>query len=80
MNGRRLNLVVGIIGLVFAVAGALESIRLFELISLERQGKCDFVPCADQGTYLSLAVVLALTGIGVAVLVLAVLRHRSSRS
>ena len=80
MNRRRLYLVVGIIGLVCAVAGALESIRLFDLISLERQGKCDFVPCADQGTYLSLAVVLALTGIGVAVLVLAILRQRTSRS
>jgi hypothetical protein len=80
VKGRQVYVVVGIIGLVFAVAGILESFRLFDLISLERQGKCDWLPCADQGTYLSLAVVLALTCIGIAVFMVAVLKLRTPRS
>jgi len=80
VKGRQVYMVVGIIGLLCALVGALESYRLFNLILLERQGKCDWVPCADQGTYRSLAVVLMVTGIGVAVLVAAILRQRTRRS
>jgi hypothetical protein len=80
MKGRRVYLAAEIIGLVWAVVGVLESYRLFRLISLEREGKCDWMPCADAGTYRWLAVFLALAAIGAAVVVVVLLRQRKSRS
>ena len=68
MKARRVYWVAGTIGLVCAVVGLLQSYHLFRLISLEREGKCDFVPCADAGTYGWLGAFLVLTVIGVAVL------------
>jgi len=79
MNGRRIQLVARIIGLVCALAGAVSSYRLFRLISLERSGMCDYLPCADSGTYVWLAVFLALTATGVAVVLVTLLRQRKSR-
>jgi len=76
MRGRRVYVAAGIIGLVCTVVGVFESYRLFLLISLEREGKCDFVPCADNRTYVSLAVFLVLTIVGVAMLSAALLRQR----
>ena len=80
MKGARTSLVAGIIGLVCVVVGVLESYRLFRLIFLEREGKCDYMPCADEGTYRWLAVFLALSAIGVAVVAVVLLRERKSRS
>jgi hypothetical protein len=80
MKGVLVSPITGVIGLVCAVVGILESYRLFRLVSLEREGKCDFIPCADAGTYRWLAVFLALAAIGVAVVVVVLLRQRQSRS
>ena len=80
MKGAPTSWAAGIIGFLCAVVGVLESYHLFRLISLEREGKCDFMPCADAGTYRWLAVFLALSAIGVAALVVVLLRQRKSRS
>jgi hypothetical protein len=80
MKDARTSWAAAIIGLVCAVVGVLESYRLFRLTSLEREGKCDFMPCADTGTYRWLAVFLALAAIGVAALVVVLVRQRKSRS
>ena len=79
MNARRIQFVAGIIGLVSALVGAALSYRLFRLISLQRSGMCDYLPCADSRTYVWLAVFLALTAIGVAIVLLTLLRQRKSR-
>jgi len=79
MNGRRIQFVAGIIGLVCALVGAVFSYRLFRLISMQRAGICDYLPCADSRTYVWLAVFLALTAIGLAVALLTLLRERKSR-
>lgn len=80
MKGAPVSSAAGIIGLVCAVVGILESYRLLRLISLEREGKCDWMPCADAGTYRLLAVFLALAAIGVAVVLVALLGRRKSPS
>ena len=53
------------IGITCVVLGALRASQLIQLILLERQGKCDFVPCANDWTYLAAALygILALTGV-----------------
>ena len=79
MNARRIQFVAGIIGLVCALVGAVFSYRLYRLISLQRAGMCDYLPCADSQTYAWLAVFLALTAIGMAVALLTLLRPRKSR-
>jgi len=70
--------------LLLAVAliavGAFESFRLLRLISLERQGKCDYVPCANEGTYHSLEVFLLLTIVGLLLLGALLLRQRKLRT
>jgi hypothetical protein len=79
-RARRVYLAAAFIGLVCTAVGLFESYRLFRLMSLEREGKCDFMPCADAGTYRWLAVFLALAAIGVAVVVVVLLQQRKSRS
>lgn len=54
---------IGAVGGAAAVIGIVGAARLLNLISLQQQGKCDFVPCADAGTY---HLVLVFTVIGVA--------------
>ena len=80
MTGRRMYLPAGIVGLVCAVVGVFESYRLYHLISEELQGHCDFVPCANLGTYLSLAAFVVLTIFGGALLSAALLRQQKPRS
>ena len=59
------------VGAVSTAVGAWQAYGAFQLISLEREGKCDWVPCANEGTYLSLALFLALIVVGVVVLAVA---------
>lgn len=75
-RARRVYLAAGFIGLVCTAVGVFESYRLFRLISLEREGKCDFVPCADSGAYLWLGAFLVITIFGVATLSAALIRER----
>ncbi|TMG28479.1 MAG: hypothetical protein E6H93_13025, partial [Chloroflexi bacterium] len=53
-------------GVAAMVAGFLKANEAVHLIMLERQGKCDFVPCANDMTYVIAAAfaLLALGGIG----------------
>jgi hypothetical protein len=46
---------------------------------MQRAGICDYLPCADPRTYVWLAAFLALTAIGLAVVLLTLLRQRKSR-
>lgn len=78
-RARRVYVAAGYIGLVCTAIGLFESYRVFRLISLEREGKCDFMPCADAGTYRWLAVFLALTALGAAVALVGLLGQRKSR-
>ncbi len=57
------SIVAGVTCLVVGFVTALPSIRL---IVLERQGKCDYVPCAFDHTYLAagLSASVALAGVG----------------
>jgi hypothetical protein len=78
--------VIGISSIIlFGVAclsvSVLQSWRLVGLILLERQGKCDFLPCADQGTYVAagLFVLVGVAGVGMlAGALLLILQPRSS--
>ena len=68
-------------GVACLSVSVLQSWRLLGLILLERQGKCDFVPCADQGTYVAagLFVLMGLAGVGMlAGAFLLILQPRSS--
>jgi hypothetical protein len=80
MRFRPVYVAIGILGVVCVAVGVLESYRLFILISLERQGKCDFVPCADAGTYGWFAGSLLLTVLGVALVTAVLRRQRRPRS
>ena len=57
-------------GALLTSAGGLEAYRLLRLVSLQLQGKCDWFPCANEGTYLALGVPLAFAVVGVVVLFL----------
>jgi hypothetical protein len=57
-------------GAVITGAAGLEAYRLLRLVSLQLQGKCDWFPCANEGTYLALGVSLAFAVVGVVVLFL----------
>ena len=70
----------GIVGLVCTVVGVFESYRLYQLISEELQGHCDWMPCANLGTYISFAAFVALTIFGGALLSAALLRQQMPRS
>jgi hypothetical protein len=68
-------------GIACLSVSLLQTWRLVGLILLERQGKCDFVPCADQGTYVAagLFVLIGLVGVGMlAGAFLLILQPRSS--
>jgi len=78
MRSRRIFVAAGLVALVCTVVGVLESYRLFRLISQEAQGHCDWMPCANSGTYLSLVAFLLLTAIGLAVALLTLPRQRKS--
>jgi hypothetical protein len=59
---RSVYLAMAAVGGIATVIGGLSTLRVLNLISLQQQGKCDFVPCADAGTY-RLALALALIGV-----------------
>jgi hypothetical protein len=70
-----------VLGVACLSVSVLQSWRLVGLIIIERQGKCDFVPCADQGTYVAalLFVLMGLAGVGLlAGALLLILQPRSS--
>ncbi len=70
-----------VLGVACLSVSVLQSWRLLGLILLERQGMCDFVPCADQGTYVAvgLFVLMGLFGVGLlAGAFLLILQPRSS--
>ncbi len=51
------------VGSVAAVIGVVGSSRLLNLVWLDKQGKCDYLPCADDSAYY---LVIGLAVIGVA--------------
>ena len=57
-------------GALLTGAGGLDAYRLFRLVSLQLQGKCDWFPCANEGIYLALGVSIAFAVVGVVVLFL----------
>lgn len=59
-----------VLGAVLTTIGFLQASKLLHLISLESQGKCDWVPCADTSTYWT-AGIFALVGLIGLALVLA---------
>jgi hypothetical protein len=72
----RINLAGLCLGAVLTSAGGLEAYQLFHRIALQLQGKCDWLPCANDGTYHALGLYLALAVFGVVVLGLAFWRLR----
>jgi hypothetical protein len=70
-----------VVGVACLSVSVFQSWRLVGLILLEMQGKCDYLPCADQGTYLAagLFVLMGLAGVGLlAGAFLLILQPRSS--
>jgi hypothetical protein len=63
-------------GALLTGAGGLEAYRLLRLVSLGLQGKCDWFPCANEGTYLALGVALAFAVVGVVALFLTFRRFK----
>ncbi len=69
------------LGVACLSVSVFQSWRLVGLILLETQGKCDFLPCADQGTYVAAGVFVLMGLVGVGMLagaVLLILQPRSS--
>jgi hypothetical protein len=56
------------IGAALLAAGLLQTFRLIQLISLQSEGKCDYLPCADTTTYVVAGVFLVISLIGLVVL------------
>jgi hypothetical protein len=71
---RAVYLAMAALGGTATVIGGLSTLRVLNLISLQQQGKCDFVPCADAGTY-RMALALALTSVTGIVLLATALVH-----
>jgi hypothetical protein len=55
-------LAMGVVGSVAAVIGVVGSSRLLNLVWLQQEGKCDYLPCADDSTYY-LTIGLAVIGV-----------------
>jgi hypothetical protein len=73
-------LAMGMVGSVAAVTGVVGSSRLLNLIRLQQQGKCDYLPCADDGTYY-LVIGLAVIGVaGIALLATTFIHWFTSRA
>jgi hypothetical protein len=55
-----------VLGLACIVVGSLEAWQSVHLIVLERQGECDFIPWANEMTYVTAALfgLLAMCGAG----------------
>jgi hypothetical protein len=67
-GSRAVYLPIGAVGGAAAVIGVVGAARLLNLISLQQQGKCDFLPCADAGTYHLVLVFAVVGGAGIALL------------
>lgn len=67
------------LGAVLTSAGGLEAYQLFHRISLQQQGKCDWIPCANESTYLAVGFFVALAAVGFVALGLAFWRLRQPR-
>jgi hypothetical protein len=77
---RAVYLSIGAVGGAAAIIGVVGAARLLNLISLQQQGKCDFVPCADAGTY-HLVLVFSVIGVaGIALLTTTFIRWFASRT
>jgi hypothetical protein len=76
MTRRWLHLAGLCLGTLSLLAGGLESYRISLLVSLQLQGKCDWVPCVNGGTYLALGLAIAIAIGGVVLLVMSARRFR----
>jgi hypothetical protein len=76
MGRRTVHLAAGTIGLSCLVVGVFGAYRLLHLISLELQGECDYMPCADAGTYGWSAFFILLAILGATALSMALIQVR----
>lgn len=65
------------LGVVLTAACCLESFRLSRSVLLQLQGKCDWLPCADEGTNIALGLFLTLSVVGMFGLALVVRRLKA---
>lgn len=70
-----------LVGVAAIVVGFLKAKEAVHLIVLERQGSCDYLPCANEMTYVTAAAfaLLALGGIGLLACVFVLLATTRSR-
>lgn len=64
------------LGAVLTITGCLEAYQLFHRQSLQVEGKCDYLPYANDGTYHALGLFVALAVVGMVVLARASWRLR----
>jgi hypothetical protein len=68
------------IGAALLAAGLLQTFRLIHLISLQAEGSCDYLPCADTTTYVVAGVFVVISLIGLVVLAAGLVLGLGSRA
>jgi len=76
----RAYLTLGVVGTVSAVIGVVGTTRLLYLMWLQQQGKCDYRPCTDAGTYVLVPVLVVIGVAGLALLAITFIHWFANRA